>query len=339
MLALLLQEHHLTRTKAAEISTRMFAKNHGLLYIQADRPVNEGKGGTAIVIPFDMIESKQGESPSEAIERVAASRYASPDGRVVSITTLVNGSEITLMSVYAPVNPAERPDFFTNLGPKITKSHLIGMDGNCVFNPALDVSRPGGLTKPEDTKGTPELRKALDDNDLTDVAREALGNAPYFTNVKVLQGGLNTTRKRIDHLHVPHMDAISWHFVQNPPDLLAYQDYGHSMLEIEMRIIKEERGKDLPFISESIYDDPVFNDAIANAIATIITSSNPTAGEWGETWEAIKEKVKDLSLEQTKVERAQPTTERQHDRKRAKYCTRQSKGVAYGWWGLERTDR
>ena len=86
MLAFLLQEHHLTRTKAIEIRAKQVAKNLGLMYLQADRPPGEAKGGAAIVIPLNMIESKPKETAEEAHRRVAASLSTTPDGRMVSVT-------------------------------------------------------------------------------------------------------------------------------------------------------------------------------------------------------------------------------------------------------------
>ena len=70
MYAFLLQEHHLTKERAKNRNVYQIAKNHKLLYIQADMPNGDVKGGTAIVIPFNMIEKFQGESDEAARTRV-----------------------------------------------------------------------------------------------------------------------------------------------------------------------------------------------------------------------------------------------------------------------------
>ena len=95
ILALFIQEHHLTKAKADELKVQSTAKALGLLYVQAHKPDSEGKGGTAIVLPLDMIEPKPNETPAAAQARVYASAYRSPDGRMVSITTMINGHEVT----------------------------------------------------------------------------------------------------------------------------------------------------------------------------------------------------------------------------------------------------
>ena len=303
ILAFFLQEHHLTKAKAKEINAYQTANNHSLLHVQAHRLPNRGKGGAAIVIPLDMIERAPGESKEAAIRRVRASADPSADGRVIAVKTLVNGTELTLTSIYAPVEADQRPAFYNRVGPTLSKTHLIGMDGNCVFNPALDVSRPGGLTKPEDSAGTAELRSALDNNDLTDTAREALGDASYFTNTTVLQGGTDTTRKRIDYILTPNVDAMTWKFILDPPDILPYQTYGHTMQEIQLDIIKEKRGRDLPFISEAIFDDPDFNTTVVTKIQDIIRQRNPQVGEWGDAWEEAKVAIRDMCLSQSDLHR------------------------------------
>ena len=293
---LFLQEHHLTKAKAEEIRAQSTAKALGLLYVQAHRPDTEGKGGTAIVIPLDMIEPKSNESQAAAQARVYASAYRSPDGRLVSVTTIINGSEVTLSSIYAPVNASQRPAFFTAIKPHITSPHIIGMDANCVANPQLDVSRPGP-PKPDDTKGITELREILTQADLTDIARETLGGATYYTNTKVLPGRTESTRKRIDHIYTPTLDAMIWKFIPHTQDFLRYQTHGHEMIEAQLSIIRETRGRDLPFINEAIYDNEEFNAAIKKVITD--TMAGATDGHWGDHWEETKIKVRDLSLERT----------------------------------------
>jgi len=295
----LLQEHHLTSSRADFLRVTQVARNLGLFYAQAHRPVNEAKGGAAIVIPLDMIERKPGESKVEAIRRVEASVYRSPDGRVVTATTMINGESVTMASIYAPVDPAARPTFFTAIKPRFTAAngpHLIGMDANCIFDTRLDVSRPGP-PDPDDTKGRAELRDLLIAADTTDITRETMGDASYYTNHTVLQGRVQMTRKRIDHIHTPTIDSVIWTFRPHTPDFLKYQQNGHELIEATFNIVKEKRGRDLPFINEAVYDDPTFNAEIVAAIKTTMDAA--TDGHYGEKWEETKDKVRDMSLERT----------------------------------------
>ena len=325
MYAFLLQEHHLTNTRAKNRNVYQKAKDQGLLYIQADMPDGDVKGGTAVIIPFNMIEKFQGESDEAARRRVESSAYRKADGRMVSATTLINGAPVTFTSIYAPVNPPDRPAFFTAIKPYLSKTHIIGMDANCVFNPRIDVSRPDGTIKAKDTAGTKELYTTLTDNDLTDIAREALGDAPSYTNVKVLAGGTTTTRKRIDHIHVPTIDSLCFTHINTPPDILPFQTYGHHMLEVDLKIIREERGRDLPFINEAIYDDPAFNEEIGAILASVGT---PHPGEWGKAWESAKSKLETISLEKTKENRTAKDKEVTALKEKIKFAKKYAQGSA-----------
>ena len=297
ILVLFLQEHHLTQAKAGELRVHTVARTAGLLYVQAHRPVGEVKGGTAIVIPLDMIERKEGESVAAAERRVFDSAYRSPDGRLCSITTLINGTPVTMSSIYAPVASADRPDFFKAIKPRISSPHLIGMDANCVFDPSIDVSRPGPPSA-DDTKGSAELRALLTDADLTDIARETLGDAPSYTHTTILQGGVNTTRKRLDQIHTPTLDATIWKFLPRTADILPYQRFGHDMVEAELTIVKEARGRDLPFIDEGIFSNLAFNADVLAAINKAMAQA--TDGTWGTSWEEAKVEVRDMCLARTK---------------------------------------
>ena len=56
--------------------------------MQANMPDGDVKGGTAVIIPFTMIEKFQGESDEAARRRVhvESSAYRKADGRMVSAT-------------------------------------------------------------------------------------------------------------------------------------------------------------------------------------------------------------------------------------------------------------
>ena len=56
-----LQEHNITEKHAHQIHVETLAYNRGLLYLQANRPAIETKGGTALIMPLDQIELGPGE--------------------------------------------------------------------------------------------------------------------------------------------------------------------------------------------------------------------------------------------------------------------------------------
>ena len=70
------------------------------------------------------------------------------------------------------------------------------------------------------------------------------------------------------------------------------------MIEAELTIVKEARGRDLPFIDEGIFSNPGFN---ADVLATLNEAMAQAAvGTWGYSWEGAKVKVRDMSLARTK---------------------------------------
>ena len=95
------------------------ARELGLLFLCAVMPEGEWKGGTAIIIPYSSIECKDKESLDSAIQRIRSSVFRKPDGRAIAATILHEGREIRVMSVYAPVQDAERASFFTSIAPHV----------------------------------------------------------------------------------------------------------------------------------------------------------------------------------------------------------------------------
>lgn len=140
--ALAIQEHHLTAQDTARLNVRAKAKRLDLLYLQADKPVDaSAKGGAALIIPYSSIELDKDETIDAAVDRIKASADSSADGRFISVRCKIRGVEHMLVSIYAPVDDDVRADFFRDVTPKITSPAIIGMDANCVLNPAADLER------------------------------------------------------------------------------------------------------------------------------------------------------------------------------------------------------
>ena len=183
ILAVLLQEHHVTQTRLSELRLEAEARKLGLLYLQAHRPVAEAKGGAAIMIPLDSIELKAKEDTETAIKRVIASTKRDPGGGWITADTLLDGKLVTLASAYAPPDSraAERPAFFNKLADELNDHSILGTDANCVPDPSVDLQRNAASAYQND--GARELFNAITSHDLTDVTRKTLGDStPFFTN-------------------------------------------------------------------------------------------------------------------------------------------------------------
>jgi hypothetical protein len=138
------------------------------------------KGGTAIIIPQNQLGLQEGETLHDADSQVRLGMASAGAGRVTSIHTHVEGRLLVLTAAYAPSAPGERQAFFTNiLQPFVDSETVLGIDANCVPDVSLDV-RSSARISYENT-GANELQSVIDKADLIDIAREWLGNAPFFT--------------------------------------------------------------------------------------------------------------------------------------------------------------
>ena len=103
---------------------------------------------------------------------------------------------------------ASRLDFVTTkLTPFVTPSTVLGIDANCVPDLVLDVSRPAADSA-YDNRGAQELSDLVSSRRLTDVAREQLGLARFYTAHHAVAAGV--THTRIDRIYVPTKDGLLW---------------------------------------------------------------------------------------------------------------------------------
>ena len=87
-----------------------------------------------------------------------------------------------IVRLYAPPDSAAatRPDFFKHaLWPQLTGNTILGLDANCVPDEALDLKRVAN--SPYRNDGADELEDICSAHSLIDVAREWLGDLPFFT--------------------------------------------------------------------------------------------------------------------------------------------------------------
>ena len=306
ILAVMLQEHHITKDKHAEMRCAEVAKTHDLLYVQAHRPAASGKGGAAIVIPMSSIERKDAkEDHATAIKRVADSMKQDPSGEWITIDTLIDGKAATLASAYAPPDSRadERPEFFEELAQDINDHTILGIDANCVPDERIDLQRNGST--PYNNTGAEEMALAAALHDLTDVTRETLGDeTPFFTNSTRLQDD-SVTKTRIDQVYTPAIDAIIFKLNPSATDFLRKPGttYGHSMIQVTAEIIRPKRGQDLRNISEAIFDDATFNSKLAALIGKTQWEARQAGDSWRSTWEKVKTAVRDECLKRTGEQR------------------------------------
>jgi hypothetical protein len=128
-----LQEHHLTKAKIAGLDAEAEAFRLGVLLIINPMPDGDFKGGTAIAIPFDAIELKEGETRDPAL---------SPDGRLTTVDILLNAKPHRVANAYAPQDDTVRPQFLQDLTDEINDHTILALDANCVPDTTPTTSAP-----------------------------------------------------------------------------------------------------------------------------------------------------------------------------------------------------
>ena len=207
--AIFIQEHNIKESGVAAMVAA--ARDCELIIAIAPCPDGTPKGGTAIIIPRSAVEIAPRSNFSSTLEKLESSVRTLPSGRAVTLRMSVEGTPTQLTSAYAPARSASRPNFFSiALRQFITKDTILGIDANCVPNEALDLQRAS--TSPYDNAGSTELASLMAEAELVDVARECLGDEPFFTSHHNVQGN-TTTRTRIDQLYAPDRDGLTWSHV------------------------------------------------------------------------------------------------------------------------------
>ena len=289
------------------------AEEHGLYMLAHGNLSNRRAGGTAILIPQDSIEQGKNESHHQAWTRVRKSLRCLPQGRGIACDTLLKGNTIRLASVYAPADPDARPAFFNTLNKRghrfINKKTIMGIDANCVPDVLLD--RKSQAASQYNNTGADTLNQVVASLGLIDVARAFLGNKPFFTSFHNTSAGLTSTR--IDRVYAPDMDGLMWEhspvlteIFPRPPGALILD---HEPAQITLHQVQNVRGNDIPRINESIFDDAAFVSKVAEEIER---QTQAHAGDWSVTWTSIKERVRAMSIAQTrKLKKSQSKAERE----------------------------
>ena len=270
------------------------------------------KGGcVAILIPRDAIELKQGETYHDAITRIRAGAKTMKGYKhnSLKLSHTIAGQNYTIVGAYAPQEAQQRIHFMTQLKGFIDTRTVLGIDANCVPDPAIDIKR--SATSAYDNRGQLELAEAVSNAGLVDVARAHHGDAPFFTafhnrrykNPIIGLFEVAVTKTRIDQLYAPDTDSAVWsHEPQH--DIFDRKadaaELDHEPLQIVLQRQVAKHGNDLKSINEDIYDDPKFTKQLHTAIVDIIEDVRPDETNlWFKTWQDIKQTTRTMSLKET----------------------------------------
>ena len=88
----MLQEHHLKADAAKEADK--LAHDFRLLFLCNPIPQADHKGGTAIIIPYDSIELKGGETFHDAVDRIRSTLLKRENGRIVAAHAIFEAARL-----------------------------------------------------------------------------------------------------------------------------------------------------------------------------------------------------------------------------------------------------
>ena len=311
--AVFVQEHNINTEGTERAIAR--ARDWDLELLIAPTPRNRPKGGTAIIIPRTSIETAQGQSYQQALDQLRGSIKRLVNGRAITVEVMAEGHKIRLASVYAHADTAaaQRPAFFrTTLRRMLNKNTILGIDANVVPDESLDLAQANAASAYNNT-GASEFNQLMADLELVDVARECLGQEPFYTSHHNVGGG-RITHTRIDQMYAPDKDGITWEHVPVERDLFPRPadaiELDHDMIEIRVQRATGQRGSDLKPVDESIYEDETFVTAVEGEIKSIMSAEDPEKNKtWRATWMKIKKKVREMSITETNKKRRNNNSE------------------------------
>ena len=312
--AVFLQDHKVPRSMAT--ATNLQGQRKRMLVAMAHGytdPRGTTHGGTAIIIPYDSLELKKGETLQQAITRVRKTITHRPDGRVVTLVTQILGKPRKLVAAYAPVRGAasERADFFRQLTRKLTPNTFLGIDANCTPDPALDKHNAPSTASPNAVDRA--LRDMTATHNLVDVARRTLGDERFYSSHHVV-AGQQEVLTRIDQIYAPD-DAETMYIHAHCDDFFPHNRHRIELDHIAIEIRSEEqddtpRGQDIQRVNEEVFKCERFNAAMARMLTSETQHIEAlTSAESLDKWEHIKTKAKQMMLKETQAKRYKMSAE------------------------------
>ena len=301
----MIQEHNLKKQAALQFQTEARDKDVDLQVFISHIPSSDTRGGTAIIIPTNLIIPKSGTTRTATIQQMRENTIKSQSGRVTTTPFTLEGIQYSVTSAYANASEAHlRPTFFEHVLQQHLKGNtILGIDANCVPDERLDLKRES--TTAYVNTGAAELEEIISSIPLIDVARETLGEEPYFTCTHRTRTG-SLTYSRIDRIYVPHLNNVMWEHPSRPHDFLRGRGeedkLDHSLVKVVITHNKDKRGRDVQRVNEKIYDDPQFTDKVNDTIKSFcaLATRTGTGADPREAWADLKKTLYKQAMARTK---------------------------------------
>ncbi len=242
----LLQETHMGQAEHTKL------KRMGFKYVFCSSVKSKHKGGGAILI-------------SCALNYEHISEISDGEGRFVSVTGRIKGSEITILNVYAP--PRSDWLFYRSICDLMVDSQgmvVCGGDFNIRLNPKLDFSSPSRQNSPLISK----VNSYIEEMGIIDVWRELYPSIRDFTHNSVS----HTVYARIDNFFMFNADR----FKIRDCDILTRDFSDRSPISISLLLARKKRNP-LWKLNSHIFNDPAIVSKIKEDIKEYLEIKN--AGE------------------------------------------------------------
>ena len=183
-------------------------------------------------------------------------------GRVLSLTLLHDGHTVTLVNVYAPACPTDRPPFFPSLATYLSSTHIniVGGDFNVVADPLLD--RSGGTISSHHTQGIIQLTALFTAFQLIDVWRERhpthreyTWRSPHHHHPQV--------KSRLDRFYAP--SSLTTRPIVTEFYPVPWSDHSYITLEFTLASPRP-RGRSYWKLNTQVLSEPAYLDTITQLL-------------------------------------------------------------------------
>ena len=279
----LVQEHNLDPDKQEE--HKRMAHSCGFDAIISYAPPagdNVHRGGTFIMV-------------AHAAATVDSVLHQEPGITRISITTATDLT-LDIASIYAPVKPIERTNFFSHLRQKLSDHTIAGGDWNCVPDITLDVKSANPLAYLN--VGASLLSKVMEKLHLHDYRREQLGKEFEATRIGNTTNG--TTATRLDRWLVPlhaDFDGHRWNIMTQPKWIWSKENKDHMPVLLRVECGEGQRGQD----RENVREDLVFLPNVQVRIIECLDKAYEGQSPHWKKWERAMSDIAELLIKETKA--------------------------------------
>ena len=214
------------------------------------------------------------------------------DGRKLLINLTINGSNFTLINLYAPNSEKARIDFYRNVNKWVnsnasdTENYIISGDLNCCLN---DNDRKPSTHLRD--KSRLELSKFIKINKLVDMIEYYKNQATPFTYIDKVNG----TKSRLDYI----LASENLKFEPQKMYIMQALNRDHKAVFVDFKIITNPRGEGTWKFNNKLLEDIEYKNYIERIIEEVqIEYEDLNSIQL--LWEIVKIKIKEMSIKYAK---------------------------------------